>query len=919
MANCNTQQLNITCGTDVVLHDRLIFDGETFDPNLSVGIAANLVSSLGKRTALDVQVVDDELLISVPWIDGTLPGCYGLEVTGSCNSKKWATYADSLIKYTKATRIGASEVTVESDSYDITQEVGYRYSDSPVEIAEVTVDDGYGTPSVDVEYERKKLSLAFHNLKGDPMTFDDLTPAQKEELKGEPGDSAIFDPSTGNISTMKQTTGNDDLSPMSQKAITDELIAKEMEMGTWEDCNMDNFLNINCSLGALTWYYNDSIKPKHVVMQVTPGDILLVRCTTEGAYGSLGWLSSYSKPSNKQTVPWSEKTGYETNYGTDNRCVVSKDVNNIFIVKNGVHYVVFTTVNGGSTVSSFQVWRKKSVDNLANKVVVDGKKIDKATLWIDHRNDVGNANGYIEPLTSLWQVSSKYRGRVIPFAQFKGDVVRIRQNDDGRVCRYAFLTAEPVYTDGTLVTAWCAGQPFNLIEEEYEGLVPDDCEYLYIYAYSNGNNFAPYVETVTTAGGTPQVFLPSEKLDLSDITPQLCSLGNGHKFYLESTRKQRHIAVPVTAGEIYRVRSMDGIGQMYVATSAYDEIETFANNVQIPVATGWSSRRDASEVIALIPSDGAYILLTTVQGTGMGITYEIEHGELAAPPSELPAPTPARLRIVQWNIGGFAMGKSDQSTYDDPNRGDTDDRPGGTFEHDLPIWKGTINDMDADIICCCEYNQVMKIGHDGEADVIARDTIFNCYKHAYIQPKTKRYMETAIFSKHRAITIGRKEFDSKVASSRYYESMLIRFNNKDVWVIGTHLETSKNTEPDEGDIARQAEMEELMAFAADKDYVIMCADWNVGTYSDYEKRALGAAEYDQWLEAGFKMANHGYLGDFNTSMRPYSVLDNIIVKGFEVSNIKIYDGPNAANITEPQTHQLSDHAAIGCTLTMIVD
>jgi hypothetical protein len=174
MANCNTQQLNITCGTDVVLHDRLIFDGETFDPNLSVGIAANLVSSLGKRTALDVQVVDDELLISVPWIDGTLPGCYGLEVTGSCNSKKWATYADSLIKYTKATRIGVSEVTVESDSYDITQEVGYCYSNSPVTFAEVTVDDGYGTPSVDVTYEQRVLSMAFHNLKGNGITDIDV-------------------------------------------------------------------------------------------------------------------------------------------------------------------------------------------------------------------------------------------------------------------------------------------------------------------------------------------------------------------------------------------------------------------------------------------------------------------------------------------------------------------------------------------------------------------------------------------------------------------------------------------------------------------------------------------------------------------------------------------------------------------------
>ena len=266
MANCNRQQLNITCGTDVVLHDRLIFEGETFDPNLSVGIAANLVSSLGKRTALDVQVVDDELLISVPWIDGTLPGCYGLEVTGSCNSKKWATYADSLIKYTKATRIGASEVTVESDSYDITQEVGFRYGESPVKYATASVDGNYGDPSVDVTYEQHVLDFDFHNLKGNGIANIEQTTTSTEDggvnettitmdngstsvmqvrnggtggtgPKGEPGDSAIFDPSTGNISTMKQTTGDDVLSPMSQKAVTKIIddIKREIVYGETED------------------------------------------------------------------------------------------------------------------------------------------------------------------------------------------------------------------------------------------------------------------------------------------------------------------------------------------------------------------------------------------------------------------------------------------------------------------------------------------------------------------------------------------------------------------------------------------------------------------------------------------------------------------------------------------------------------
>ena len=67
------------------------------------------------------------------------------------------------------------------------------------------------------------------------------------------------------------------------------------------------------------------------------------------------------------------------------------------------------------------------------------------------------------------------------------------------------------------------------------------------------------------------------------------------------------------------------------------------------------------------------------------------------------------------------------------------------------------------------------------------------------------------------------------------------------------------------------------------------------------------------------MANHGYLGDFNTGSNVYSVLDNIIVKGFDVSNIRIYDDPNgtAKQVELEQEHQLSDHAAIGCTLTML--
>ena len=161
------QQLNITCGTDVVLHDKLVFDEETFDPALSVDIECNLVNSLGKRTELQYSVADSELVITIPWVDGRNAGCYGLEVKGVCNGKRWSTYADSLIRYTRATVEGPSEVEMDSDWYDVTQVVGYAFTDIPISEVEVTVDNQVGVPYADVDYDKNKLTIDFHNVRGE--------------------------------------------------------------------------------------------------------------------------------------------------------------------------------------------------------------------------------------------------------------------------------------------------------------------------------------------------------------------------------------------------------------------------------------------------------------------------------------------------------------------------------------------------------------------------------------------------------------------------------------------------------------------------------------------------------------------------------------------------------------------------------
>ena len=79
--------------------------------------------------------------------------------------------------------------------------------------------------------------------------------------------------------------------------------------------------------------------------------------------------------------------------------------------------------------------------------------------------------------------------------------------------------------------------------------------------------------------------------------------------------------------------------------------------------------------------------------------------------------------------------------------------------------------------------------------------------------------------------------------------------------------------------------------------------------------ALGAQAqtltFDAFIEAGYDMANHGYLGDILTypaGSAPRSCYDNIITKGFAHSNVKVIN-----NV------MLSDHCLIKSDLTKLVE
>lgn len=243
-----------------------------------------------------------------------------------------------------------------------------------------------------------------------------------------------------------------------------------------------------------------------------------------------------------------------------------------------------------------------------------------------------------------------------------------------------------------------------------------------------------------------------------------------------------------------------------------------------------------------------------------------------------------KFTVASWNIGHFALGKS----------GDTQ-LTHAVLDFYKQSYVNYFNDLNADILALVEYNPLMVNATDKQPEVVAREAILSNYSDAQIGPK-HAYNCNAIFSNGFEVLRTDTVMFSKMVQTRYYLVTTMRIDGDLVKVVSTHLDWNQG---DNGAPYRAIQIQELIeAFKNDK-YVIMCADWNVGK----------TTEYDAFIEAGYNMANHGYLGDILTypaGNAPRSYLDNIITKGFAISHVSVIN--NAL---------LSDHCLIKADLTKL--
>lgn len=119
--------MNVTKGNVAPLKATLSRDGDSFPVADATDVCVAMVSAYGARTVVAETAwrVDAEL-DGVVWVDAPATlgcGCYGLEVSGALNGKKWRTFTGDVLKVTQGTESGGEGAAVSGDAYDVAMEV----------------------------------------------------------------------------------------------------------------------------------------------------------------------------------------------------------------------------------------------------------------------------------------------------------------------------------------------------------------------------------------------------------------------------------------------------------------------------------------------------------------------------------------------------------------------------------------------------------------------------------------------------------------------------------------------------------------------------------------------------------------------------------------------------------------------------
>ena len=380
----------------------------------------------------------------------------------------------------------------------------------------------------------------------------------------------------------------------------------------------------------------------------------------------------------------------------------------------------------------------------------------------------------------------------------------------------------------------------------------------------------------------------SERSDLDEIGVKALSRMT-YPFYITSSKWNNDATssiIPVSPGDKIEVQ---GIG----SDSSYAVFKSFSLPIIVNAtpdfseADGFTSTKSLSAnsfVDFIIPDDGYYLYVLAANSAGANRfpkMLRINGYDIAttAKNNIVTALNPVgsvKLRVMQYNIGGFCWGN----------------KPGGTYVHlpdaDVPAklanYKSMLSEIQPDILCLQEWEKWMD-----ESETVNTNT--------------------ALFDKVLPVRIGTDAANLQIRSvytSDYYEMWLPGNDDiparcyvakyfiagREVCVITTAL---KSDDQDK----RVAQLTEIFDRLANTENVVICADMNAGISSGNQPALWEICEtYGySWQNGGYWPATDTYTsrtsGDTNS-------IDNILVKGnITVRNFKV--------LTDWYSNLSSDH------------
>ena len=239
-----------------------------------------------------------------------------------------------------------------------------------------------------------------------------------------------------------------------------------------------------------------------------------------------------------------------------------------------------------------------------------------------------------------------------------------------------------------------------------------------------------------------------------------------------------------------------------------------------------------------------------------------------------------RFRFVHWNIGHFALGLAPATSIEAKDSAVRS-----------AAYRSQIERLHPDFFGVSEFEPVFD-----KAGRLATNEVFSMFPTKLVGPKNN-YQCNALFTRFPCVRHEVVNYEVRRQRTYFIDSVFM-FGTNEVHVVQTHLDWYRG-EDGKTPYAR-GQMRQLVERFKDTPYVIIAADFNVWKIADYAPFA----------EAGYAVANggaDGHLNTFGNNPREVErVLDNIVVKGFEVQGIFVAD----------YDRKLSDHRIFGCNLVM---